>query len=404
MSKIYNEHILTDAPETMKQMQLPVIRLKKPLSKGRSQYVQEKRVGSVMLRYKEIKNALLDEISYMKAGEKLKSRPYLCRKLDTTRATLDKAIKELEREGYLFSQNGSGTYVRERFSGLSMQGNNWAVIVPNVMDAIYPGLVRGVENIAQKHGVNVILCNSDNDGEKQEHYIKRLISNGVDGFIMVPVICNRLEDNLKLYKRLTEAQIPFVFCNRSIEGIDAPVITSNDFYGGYIATRFLIGKGYRKIAYIAKEKYKTSMDRCHGYISALIENGLEVNRKIISLENGGQPGKKFLSMLEDGQEIDAVFCFNDRVAREVYGAVGQVGLRISEDVGIVGYDNDDFGNLLSPRLTSVSYKNVEIGEKAAEVLWKLIRKESKSDFQYYLFQPAILERESCRGKEKRDRE
>ena len=81
-----------------------------------------------------------------------------------------------------------------------------------------------------------------------------------------------------------------------------------------------------------------------------------------------------------------------------------MGLRISEDVGIVGYDNDDFGNLLSPRLTSVSYKNVEIGEKAAEVLWKLIRKESKSDFQYYLFQPAILERESCRGKEKRDRE
>lgn len=353
-----------------------------------------------MLRYKEIKNTLLDEISYMKAGEKLKSRPYLCKKLDTTRGTLDKAIKELEAEGYLYSQNGSGTYVRERFREISLKGSNWAVIVPNVMDAIYPGLVRGVENVAQKHGINVILCNSDNDGEKQEHYIKRLISNGVDGFIMVPVICRKLEENLKLYNRLMEARIPFVFCNRSIEGIDAPVVTSNDFYGGYLATRYLIDKGYRKIAYLAREKYKTSIDRCHGYISALIEQNLEVNRRIISLENEGRPGEKLFSLLQAGEEIDAVFCFNDKVAREVYAAVSRAGRRVSEDIGIIGYDNDDFGNLLMPKLTSVSYKNVEIGEKAAEVLWKLIHEEDRSDFQYYLFQPAILERESCRGKEK----
>lgn len=352
-----------------------------------------------MLRYKEIKNLLLDEISYMKAGEKLKSRPSLCKRLDTTRATLDKAVKELEAEGYLYSQNGSGTYVKERFEGLSMKGNNWAVIIPNVMDAIYPGLLRGVENIALKYGINVIMCNSDNDGEKQEHYIKRLISNGVDGFIMVPVICNRLEDNLKLYERLKQENIPFVFCNRSIEGIEAPVVTSNDFYGGYIATKFLLEKGYRRIAYIAREKYKTSMDRCHGYISALIEGCVEVNRRIISLEGGRTPEEKLTAMLESGQEIDAVFCFNDGVAREIYQVLGRAKKEISREIGVIGYDNDDFDVLLQPMLTSVSYKNVEIGEKAAELLWKLIHREDISDFQYYLFQPAIVERDSCRGKD-----
>ncbi|MDO4332634.1 MAG: GntR family transcriptional regulator [Eubacteriales bacterium] len=352
-----------------------------------------------MLRYKEIKNALMDEISFMKAGEKLKSRPLLCRKLDTTRATLDKAIRELEDEGYLYSVNGSGTYVKEQFTGISTKESNWAVIVPNVMDAIYPGLVRGVENVAQKYGINLILCNSDNDGEKQEHYIKRLISNGVDGFIMVPVISNRLEDNLKLYNRLTQANIPYVFCNRSVEGIDVPVVSSNDFYGGYIATKFLIEKGYRKIAYIAMEKYRTSMDRCHGYISALIENGIEVNRHIISLEKGRTPAEKLQAMLEEGQEIDAVFCFNDRVARELYQVIESMGKQVSDDIGMIGYDNDDFDSLLIPKLTSVSYKNVEIGEMAAEILWKLIHKEKISDFQYYLFQPAIVERDSCRGRQ-----
>ena len=255
-----------------------------------------------MLRYKEIKNTLLDEISYMKAGEKLKSRPVSVQETGHDAGDAGQGDQGAgtgrvsvfpERKRHLCP----GTVQRALHAG-----NNWAVIVPNVMDAIYPGLVRGVENIAQKHGVNVILCNSDNDGEKQEHYIKRLISNGVDGFIMVPVICNRLEENLKLYNRLTEAQIPFVFCNRSIEGIDAPVVTSNDFYGGYIATRFLIARGYRKIAYIAKEKYKTSIDRCHGYLSALIESGLEVNRKIISLENGDCPGINFFPCWKKGRK------------------------------------------------------------------------------------------------------
>lgn len=353
-----------------------------------------------MLRYKEVKNALIDEISYMKAGEKLKSRPCLCKKLDTSRATLDKAIKELEAEGYLYSQNGSGTYVKEGLGDVFSRANNWAVIVPNVMDAIYPGLVRGVENVAQQYGVNVILCNSDNNGEKQEQYVKRLISNGVDGFIIVPVICNTLEDNLKLYNRLREADIPFIFCNRSIEGVDAPVVTSNDFYGGYLATKHLIKQGYRKIAYIAKEKYKTSIDRCYGYISALLESGLEVDRKIISLENKGDLREKFYSMLAEDEKIDAVFCFNDRIAREFYNVAEQMGMKISEDIGVIGYDNDNFGSLLIPKLTSISYKNVEIGEMAASVLWKLIQKENLSDFQYYLFQPAILERDSCRGKKK----
>lgn len=358
-----------------------------------------------MLRYKEIKNMLLQEIASFSPGERLPSRPALCKKLDTTRATLDKAIRELAKEGYLSSKNGSGTYL------VGLQGNhtplskNWGIIVPNVMDAVYPGLVRGAENVAQKYGINTILCNSDNDPDKQEQYIKRLLLSGVTGIIIVPIVSNSIRENFKLYNQLADTKTPIVFCNRSVDGINVPVVTSNDFYGGYIATKHLIENGYRRIAYIAGPKYKTSIERCQGYISALIENGIEVERSRIVFakentekSNFGYEGLDVL--LEQKNEINGIFCFNDRIAQGCYRSIQERGLRISEDIGLIAYDNTDICDILEPKLTSVSYKNLEIGEKAAELLWKMNRNEYTPDFEYYLFQPGIVTRNSCLGKQK----
>lgn len=280
---------------------------------------------------------------------------------------------------------------------------NWGIIVPNVMDRIYYSLVRGVENVAERDSVNIILCNSDSDENKQKQYIKRLIASGVSGFIIVPVISRGIEENYALYSQLLEARIPFVFCNRSVDGISAPVVTSNDFYGAYIATKHLIEKGYRHIAYISRQKYKTSIDRCQGYLSALVESKLEVERKIISIEEVvkediyGYTTMKYF--LEQRYELDAVFCFNDRVAKGVYKAVKEAGMRVSSDIGVMGYDDAEQCTQMEPKLSSISYKSIEIGEAAAKILRKRINGEPLSDFEFYLFQPDIIERDSCNGKQ-----
>lgn len=353
-----------------------------------------------MLRYKEIKLKLLEIIRSMKANEKLPSRPTLCTALETTRTTLDRAIRELIDEGVLTSKSGSGTYVSTLPEKQEKSGGYWGVIVPNIMESVYPGIVRGIENVAQMYGVNITLCNSDNNADKQEQYIKRLIQSGVSGFIIVPVVTNDVRENYRLYNQLTEAKIPFVFCNRSVEGIAAPVVTSNDFYGGYIATKHLIEKGYRKIAYISRLRYKTSIDRCHGYLSALMENGITVDRRAIILEENGSPAAGYASMkrlLDEVPGIDAVFCFNDTISRGVYQAISESGRKISFDIGVIGYDNSDVCEVLHPKLTSLAYRNVEIGLKSAELLWKMINGQPLSEFNYYLYQPNIVMRESCLG-------
>ncbi|OUQ23661.1 hypothetical protein B5E80_09045 [Flavonifractor sp. An135] len=353
------------------------------------------------MRYQEIKEQLIQKISQLEPGTRLPSRPTLCTQLDTNRTTLDRAIKELESEGVLYSRNGSGTYVIGLVKGKVQTTENWGIIVPNVMDHVYPSLARGIENIACRHGANVILCNSDDDAEKQNRYIKRLLLSGVSGFIIVPVIAGSAELTSHLYGALLDSQIPFVFCHRGVEGVRVPVVKSNDFYGGYLATRHLLSRGYRNIAYIARFEYSTSVERYQGYVSALQEYGLPVQRGRIFLPQEEIPDGiyRFTSrLLAQDTALDAVFCFNDYVAQEVCRAVRDAGKRISGEIGVIGYDNLPIDISSSPKITSLAFKSLEIGEKAAEILYEMIHHQAGEEFlKYYLFQPTIMVRESCLG-------
>jgi DNA-binding LacI/PurR family transcriptional regulator len=356
-----------------------------------------------MFRYKEIKNLLAAEVAKLHSNDRLPSRPELCKKLDTTRTTIDRAVSELVKEGALYSRKGGGTYVADAGGELATQsgGCSWGVIVRDVRVDCYAEFVRGVENVAQSYGINTILCNSDSDFEKQEQYIKRLINFGVSGIIIIPIVSPDARENYRLFNQLTELKIPFVFCNRNAEGINASIVSTNDYYGGYMVTKHLLEKGYRNIAYISYRKFRTSLDRYQGYISALVENGVAINRKLIVIEEKDQ-GKplgyeSMQKILASAQKVDAVFCFNDIVAESVYQAIAEAGLKVSDDIGVIGYDNTDICEKSTPAITSVNLNNLTIGIKAAEVLYKQINQENSSDFEFYLYSPELVVRDSCLG-------
>lgn len=344
---------------------------------------------------------LLSDIAQLNPLEKLPTRKVLCKKYDTTRATLDKAIKELEAEGVVYCKGGSGTYVAAPEGYDKSMPSNWGVIVPDITEEIYAGLVRGVEDVAQQYGANLILCNFDHDAAKQEQYIERLILTGADGVIIVPVVREDNRDNARMYNALIDANKPVVLCNMAVEGVNLPVVMSSGFYGGYIATKHLIERGYRKIAFITRYKYRTSEERCQGYISALLEAGIEINRSLMVVDKtkGDKRPAGYDSMMEllKTGEVDAVFCFNDSLIPGVYQAINDAGLKVSDDIGIIGYDNSTLCNKMTPQVTSVSYRNLEIGRMAAELLHKQIEGHLSVDFPYYLFQPEVVERNSSLG-------
>lgn len=353
-----------------------------------------------MLRYKEIKLALLDYVKEMGNGEKLPSRTALIRQLDSSRATIDKAIRELEREGVLESRFGSGTYVARKLDGVLNNAENWCLIVPNITETIYNQLASGVGSVARDRNANVIVCSAENSAEKQMELIKRLVMASVDGFIIVPAITTSAEENIGLYRSLRKSKIPFVFCNRDVEGVFAPIVKSNDFYGGYIATLHLIDHGYQNIAYLTRQYYRSSVDRCQGYVSALQHRNIEIERRRILMPSESRVqdcGERLNGLLRSNIPVDAVFCFNDSIAMEAMEVIRARGYRISEDIGVIGYDNLDICDGLEPPLTSVAYQIVDIGKMAARVLGKHIDGKAPEGFAYYLMEPEVIAKASCLG-------
>lgn len=354
-----------------------------------------------MLRYIEVKQELKSRINRLNNGDQLPSRMKLCRLLDTSRATVDKAIKELEKEGYLESHIGSGTYVARRLEGVNSEVMNWCLIVPDITENIYGRMAGSIERAAREWNVNIILCNSENSSEKQSEYIKRLIMAGVDGFIIVPVVMKTVVEGIGLYQSLVQSKIPFVFCNRDVEGVYAPIIKSNDFYGGYIATLHLLDHGYRNIVFLALKRYRTSIERCQGYISAIQHRNQEIVRKrILMLDNDNIEDchDSLLSLLKSEIPVDAVFCFNDDIAFQAIRAVEDAGLRVSDDVGIMGYgDNESLLDMEIP-LTTITHKTEDVGKLAARVFRKKMEKKEDEIFEYYLIEPEIVVRKSCLGK------
>lgn len=356
-------------------------------------------------RYTEIMDLLLQDIKEMEPHTKLLSRPVLCQKYLTTRTTIDRAISQLIGEGYLYSVGGSGTYVADIRIESNIKSDstvsNWGVILPNVMSDTYPGILRGIEDFAQSKNINILICNSDNDENKQYSYFVRLVASNVKGLVIIPPAIS-ISGNPNMYSFLINSKVPFVFCNRTVPGVNAPLVASNDFYGGYIATKKLIEKGYKKVCYFSRIMYKTSTDRYQGYIAALNEVGIESDNSLVFLKSSGTPfeaGYNTLNnLIKSGKDFDSVFCFNDAIAEGVIKAIQDNNLRVSDDIGIIGYDNTSICDKMQPRLTSVSYKTYEIGQKVAEVLYKINEGIYTENETLSIFEPSLIERDSCKGK------
>ena len=148
------------------------------------------------------------------------------------------------------------------------------------------------------------------------------------------------------------------------------------------------------------------MERYQGYVSALQKNDLPVVQSRIFLPREDKPNRieqYMVKLLEQDADLDAVFCFNDDVALKVCRAIKDAGRRVSRDIGVIGYDNLPADSSVTPKISSLSFKSIQIGERAAEILYQMIHfKKSRVDYlKYHLFKPTLVIRESCLGPEKR---
>jgi LacI family transcriptional regulator, kdg operon repressor len=267
------------------------------------------------------------------------------------------------------------------------------VIVANILHNFSTQVMRAIEDFCHESEFHVIVCNADDNPDKEKQYIEMLQAKQVDGIILFPT-----GDNVELYNEMHKANYPVVFVDRIVEGVEIPSVMLDNENAAGLAVQHLIDKGYQRIGIITNviRNVTPRMERISGYKKTLQRNGIEMNEQYIkSLEvNSIQAGLE--EMLSVTPKIQAVLAGNDLTMMEIlkYAKINQV--RIPEDLAVIGIDEVSFGSFFEPPITVVAQPAFEIGRKAAELLLSKIQKqEQKQELDVYRFKPELIVRNSC---------
>src|ERR1700686_767239 len=245
-----------------------------------------------------------------------------------------------------------------------------AVVIPDITNPFFAAMFRGIEDGATPRGYQVLLCNPDGIPERQRAHLHSLAARRVDGVILASTF---LKD--PAVRWLRHQRTPYVLVNRfSEDGVD-PFVGSDDVTGATLATQHLIGLGHVRIGHLAGQPtVSTGVLRRRGFQAALAEAGLPASPELQVesgfVEEGGIQGTERLLALSEPPT--AVFSVTDMVAVGVYPAARRVGLRVPEDIAVIGYNDIPLAGRLIPGLTTVHVPIHEFGSAAARVLLEQI--------------------------------
>ncbi|MEJ5229841.1 MAG: LacI family DNA-binding transcriptional regulator [Pseudothermotoga sp.] len=255
-------------------------------------------------------------------------------------------------------------YIRD-LNALSLKNKSTktiGVVFEDSSNPFYAEVFKGIEYSARKYDYQIILMNTERDYINEIEAVKTLIEKRVDGIIISPT---QFDD--KDIEYLTTLNYPFVILGVHFENSQLDEVYSDDFSGGYIATKYLLEKGKRKILMINGYMYKSvAKMRYLGYVKALEEYGLQPYH-MVEIEEGYE--SSFNKILElKNLDYDAIFCFNDVFAIAALKALRMLKKKVPEDVSIVGYDDISYASFVHPTLTTVRIDKFKEGSIAFELL------------------------------------
>ncbi|MBC3767159.1 LacI family DNA-binding transcriptional regulator [Neptunicella marina] len=296
-----------------------------------------------------------------------------------TRKLVEAAMKELGYRPNSIAQ-----------SLASNKTNTVGYVVPQLYGS-FGIMMSGSEEVLRRANKHMFIMTGHSNEKDEKSAIEALLMRRCDALIL------HLESTSDEYLiELAKQKVPFVLVNRVIEAIEDNCISLDNHFGGYLASKALIDKGHRDIAYIAGSLWKSdAIERLQGHKEALAEANIAYDESLIYegdfQVHSGVEGIE--TLLNAGKKFSAVACGNDEMASGAIGALRDAGLKVPESVSVVGFDDVEFSNYLTPRLTTIRYPMKEIGQMAAR--WILNRAYENSSMQLqHVLSPHLIERES----------
>jgi DNA-binding LacI/PurR family transcriptional regulator len=264
------------------------------------------------------------------------------------------------------------------------------LVITSMADPFFPPIVQGVEETAHDHGYGVLLCTSNNDPLRELSVVRLLRERRVDAII---IAASRVGG---LYRsHLQETKAPLVLINNEQSGTYDHSVGTDDVAGGRLATEHLIDLGHRTIGYVHGPLAKAStQDRLRGYEMALCAHGWALDPALVVVGDGQAEGGRLVvrELLMHSPRPTAVVCFNDLTALGVLFAIRNAGLRVPQDISVIGYDDIALAAYTEPPLTTIAQQSHEMGSLAMRLALDLL---AGKEVASVTLPAALVQRESC---------
>ncbi|MGP4039345.1 substrate-binding domain-containing protein [Gracilibacillus sp. D59] len=360
-------------------------------------------------KYKKIKQSIKSKIleGLIQKHEKISSESELMRQFDVSRHTVRLALGELVNEGWLYRSQGAGTFCADRSDkvrdhSIVQQNKNIAIVTTYISEYIFPSIIRGAEAYLSEQGYHVSIFNTNNRYEQEKKIISQLLSGNYDGIIIEPTHSASANPNLSYYLNLERAKIPFVMINAFYEELEPVYFMVDDVKGGYIQTKHLLELGHEEIACMYKTDDAQGKKRLKGYIKAHRELNIPLNPKNIvtyttenELTKPLAELKNLLAMKEN--KPTAIVCYNDQLVLYLMDEVRKLGIKIPEQLSLIGYDDSMLVEISEVKLTSVKHPKSQLGLDAAKAIIQMSKNNEgvhSNEKLSHLYEPELIVRQS----------
>jgi DNA-binding LacI/PurR family transcriptional regulator len=302
-------------------------------------------------------------ISKSTVSRALKNHPDIS---NETKEAVRNVAKELN-----YIKNTTASSLRYKKSNLI------GLIVPEISYFFFPSVINGIEELVHKNGYNLLILQSKESYEREVENIDILISNNVEGIL---ASVSRTTKDIRHFTNLTEMKMPLVLFDRIVKEINTDIVLVDDIEGSYKAVSHLIETGKKRIAICTGNfNLLISRNRLEGYKRALTDNGISIdNEIIISSETPEDAELKTLKLLESSSPPDGIFAISDLTMSGVMKAIYKSGKRIPQEIAVVGFCEKQYRTMYHPALTAIDPMGLEIGRKAAELLFEQINQNSNN--------------------------
>ena len=264
------------------------------------------------------------------------------------------------------------------------------VVVPDVGNPYWASVLRGVETVADRAGLTMVVGSTHQDPDRQRHLLRVLESQGVDGLVIAPIV-----DRASDWAAFEDRRFGVVTLEQQAHGSSGAWVSLDNVEGARLAMGHLVEQGHRRIALVnGPSSVSWCAERREGAVRALTERGLDATEVLVDVVVGDltvDEGASAVGPLLEDRQVTAVMCVNDMLALGALLAMQKRGTRVPEDVALVGYDDAVFAPALNPPLTTVRQPSFDMGVAAAELL---LRPGGRAPGEYVEFEPRLIVRGS----------